>query len=1055
VSDIKRVPNPANTILRTLNDVQKSMLLFLSHLTPPVSIDTLISLSGARPIEVLNIMESLKKKKIIFEKEALEKGFYFLSDLDFAGWLRTDIPGKERQDTMRRVIDFYLDSPDMGQEATLALSNLYFKLGDDAQGLPFIKKAADMLYKSGQIEKAVIYYDYIIQYFADTIPDRQEAVDYLDSIYRKVSNDSFSSSHPETILSLLNRAYDIAKRHHHLPYQAKMKMSLGLILQVVGRHREASRHINQYWTLAEKINDEELTRTGVLQMCRFLVIKGSLAEATDYYEKMTGGLEQFGNTVEDLISSLVVACTHVTCGRISRGLGMIDAIHAKAQTFNFPEAVGLAELAMAIALIEMRKISEAEAYLDKLKSSVSKDVLNHMMMGIYHDCRAFILCSREDYDSAFQHLKLSHVPSGTEDSRHHFFTFWPWSLEYLLTLESKGYSFEERNLDAEIEKIMAWNNLYTKGAALRYRALRAMERKLSEEAVLKDLKLSEKYLKKVGAETELARTRIALGNYFSNKGQRTRGRAYLEKARISLSEIDPTLFPKDLLDIIPWKQKINMILDKITAINKSLGTARDVPSYLERTINAAMDFTMATRGMFLTVEDGKLKMIAGRNIIPTLFDKDAQKPVNEIIIDAIEEDKEIVMPKGNSHDEAFRGLGITSFVGMPVALGNRRYGYLALDNQYNKTIFSEHSIPFARMIASQIALGLFSIATYEEVRELKDRFEDEAIFYRREKGADKRLEMIIGQSERILDLIDQIKQVAPTDSSVLVLGETGVGKELVAKAIHNLSDRKDGPFIPVNIATLPQDLVASELFGHEKGAFTGANEKKRGRFELADGGTIFLDEIGDLPASVQVKLLRVLQEGTFERLGSAKPIRSNFRVLAATHKDLRTEAQAGTFRQDLYYRLNVFPIHVPPLRQRKDDIGLLARHFLDINAKKLGKPIGKIPDSELEKLKSYDWPGNVRELEHVVERAVILSHGRRIRFSGLEPPSDQPFGDDNHTIIPLADLEKAHIERALVATRWRVSGPRGAAKLLGLTRATLRFRMQKFGLSGSRSAKGK
>jgi transcriptional regulator with GAF, ATPase, and Fis domain len=302
------------------------------------------------------------------------------------------------------------------------------------------------------------------------------------------------------------------------------------------------------------------------------------------------------------------------------------------------------------------------------------------------------------------------------------------------------------------------------------------------------------------------------------------------------------------------------------------------------------------------------------------------------------------------------------------------------------------------------------------MKELKDRFEEEAIFYKREMGIVAPTEMIIGKSEGIRNVIEQIRQVAPTDSSVLVMGETGVGKELIAKAIHNLSKRKDGPFIPVNLAALPQDLVASELFGHEKGAFTGAHEKHKGRFELAHGGTIFLDEIGDLPLSVQVKLLRVLQEGSFERLGNAKQIKSDFRVIAATNKDLHKEVEKGAFRQDLYYRLNVFPVSVPPLRERKEDIPYLAHHFIDIFSKKMGKKIGKTANETLKMLTEYAWPGNVRELEHFIERAVILSDDGRIHLSGLDDSLDPRIASEGLPVTPLADMERGYIEKILNAT---------------------------------------
>jgi transcriptional regulator with GAF, ATPase, and Fis domain len=336
---------------------------------------------------------------------------------------------------------------------------------------------------------------------------------------------------------------------------------------------------------------------------------------------------------------------------------------------------------------------------------------------------------------------------------------------------------------------------------------------------------------------------------------------------------------------------------------------------------------------------------------------------------------------------------------------------------------------------------------YNEMKELKDRFKEEADFYKQELGGSSSLKMIVGQSPVIQNVMDNIRQVAPTASSVLILGETGVGKELVAKAVHELSKRKDGPFIPINLATLPQELVTSELFGHEKGSFTGANERQKGRFELANGGTIFLDEIGDLPLAVQVKLLRVLQEGSFERLGSAKQIHSDFRVIAATNKNLQAEVEKGAFRQDLFFRLNAFTIDVPPLRARKEDIPRLAQHFLDKYNKEMGKRIRRLPANEIKRLLAYHWPGNVRELKHLIERAVILSDGHGISFADLERSPAPNVSELDYGTMTMADMERSYITKILNLTGWKVSGQSGAAALLGLTHQTLFFRMKKLGIA--------
>jgi transcriptional regulator with GAF, ATPase, and Fis domain len=292
---------------------------------------------------------------------------------------------------------------------------------------------------------------------------------------------------------------------------------------------------------------------------------------------------------------------------------------------------------------------------------------------------------------------------------------------------------------------------------------------------------------------------------------------------------------------------------------------------------------------------------------------------------------------------------------------------------------------------------------------------------------------------------DQVRQVAPTDSSVLLLGETGVGKELVAKAIHRTSSRARGPFIPVSIAALPRELAASELFGHEKGAFTGAHGMHRGRFELADGGTIFLDEIGELSIPLQVKLLRVLQEGVFERLGGARPIRSDFRVIAATNKNLVSEVEGGNFREDLYYRLNVFPIQIPPLRRRRGDIPLLARHFIGAYAGRMDKEI-RVTKAALGELEKYRWPGNVRELKHFIEKAVILCDGADLEFPDIEKRLEPASLHGRRRFDSLAGMEKAYIEEVLSAAGGRVKGPKGAAAILEMQPSTLYYRMKKLGI---------
>ena len=329
----------------------------------------------------------------------------------------------------------------------------------------------------------------------------------------------------------------------------------------------------------------------------------------------------------------------------------------------------------------------------------------------------------------------------------------------------------------------------------------------------------------------------------------------------------------------------------------------------------------------------------------------------------------------------------------------------------------------------------------KEIGELKERLEQENLFLQEEIRQEHHFGEIIGESKAIVRVLRQIEQVAPSEATVLVLGETGTGKELIARAVHQASPRSGRPLLKVDCASLPSNLMESELFGHEKGAFTDARERQIGRFEIADGTTVFLDEIGELPVEVQAKLLRVLQDGEFERVGSPRTIKVDVRVIAATNKNLQQEIQRGTFRRDLWYRLNVFPVTTPPLRDRKEDIPLLVNAFVSRFAKKLGKQFDSVSARSMASLHAYDWPGNVREMENIIERAVILSQPPELQ---VETPGGTTSGEPGSRTME--DVERNHITEVLTSLHWKIEGRDGAAEVLGLKPGTLRSRMKKLGI---------
>ena len=398
-----------------------------------------------------------------------------------------------------------------------------------------------------------------------------------------------------------------------------------------------------------------------------------------------------------------------------------------------------------------------------------------------------------------------------------------------------------------------------------------------------------------------------------------------------------------------------------------------------------------------------------------------------------------------------RAEGIAGFGGQPLVYRGEVLGVLAV---FARGAIGSDCMDWLRLIADHAAAAIATARAFEEIEALRKKLELENEYLREEVTQAGVFGELVGQSPALGAVARQIDLVAPTDSSVLILGESGTGKELIAREIHRRSKRAAKPLIKVNCAAVPRELYESEFFGHAKGAFTGALRDRAGRFELADGGTLFLDEIGEIPLELQAKLLRVLQEGELERVGDERTRKVDVRLVAATNRDLKAEAEAGRFRQDLYYRLSVFPVELPPLRKRPEDIPLLADHFLALSARKLGRPKPRLTLANVQQLQRYDWPGNVRELQHVIERAMITAVGGRLAMElpageGAKPdPSEASAGSGRVlTDAEVRKLEADNIRAALRVADGKVYGPGGAAELLGVKPTTLASRMKALGLS--------
>ena len=507
--------------------------------------------------------------------------------------------------------------------------------------------------------------------------------------------------------------------------------------------------------------------------------------------------------------------------------------------------------------------------------------------------------------------------------------------------------------------------------------------------------------------------------------------------------------------LVSEDHQLTLELSALLEMNRAIGRHR-VRDELFGALASSLRTLIPTErfGIELPIEDGRL--LQGHILSPRPAIQEPTQPTilpaNGTVCDWVIQNRTLMITA--SVDNLRESFPVTfkvmttgkmeSLCAMPLISDDHCCGALFFMSA-TKGAYSSLRPGFLEQVASTVAVALDNCLAHEEVRQLRDRLEAENVYLAGEIKVEQGFEEIIGQSQTLQGALRQVERVAPTESTVLIMGETGTGKELVARAIHNLSLRKDHVLIKVNCSTLPAGLIESELFGHEKGAFTGATTRKKGRFELADGGTLFLDEVGELPLETQIKLLRVLQEREFERVGGTQTLKVDVRLMAATNRNLENLVKSGSFRNDLFYRLNIFPIHLPPLRSRVDDVPILTSYFVRKFAQRMRKKIDRVSPEAMNALMDYSWPGNVRELANLLERAIILCDGgilqrEHIAISETILPSEMP-------LATLEETERIQILKALEKTKWTIGGTSGAATLLGLNRTTLIARMKKLGLS--------
>jgi len=1011
------------------------------------SIDWLVELTEMRASQILEGLEQGVQQGTLNKVES--KGLFCFTDRAQKEKWQNKLPREKKDRLHQRIVDILLnETMDEDHKAEFVAPHL-LEISNDLVKCRWLVKAGDVHVKKYNNSEALECYAKAVDNLSNL--HGQEADSLLSEAAIKYSR-IFAASHDTIrILSGLHEATERAKRSNNYPRQALLKMHLAKNEWLRSRYRDAMRHFQEGWTITKELADPSLLRSASTFSTFFLYWQCRFQEAVRSYEQ---SLSDKRYSADDFppFGALMVAHCYAMSGQVTKGLGMLQPILALCRDKGDKYLAAHALHAIGAIMLDTGRIEDAAQYL-KCSIEEAKKGENKWIQILGKLSLAFA-----SYLSEKPHRAMHYLREYIEMSRQVQATVLPyphlmelcWAMEQGAFPRISGLSIEK-----EMRRMIREKNVFMKGVAYRYKALFQKKKGLPAKKVIHSLNQSLRYLQESGHQIELAKSQLELARQYLLFGDSIKAKETTQTASNILFSLNDALIPDDLRLLTKNQPLGESLLSEILNLGKELASFRKNGELVYCILSAVNRLFGAERGgLFLVETDTRIPRIhlrASKNLPAEVIAQPnfqaSMKMMHQVVrtrqgcISHASSPEEIA----STSDEIIR-----SSICVPIIRQNRVTGLLYLDNRLLPQAFRESDLELLGFFSSLAFLALEYGSVSDEVqrlnqklREDKERFENQSLRRFHSEG-------IIGKSHAIRHVVALAHQVAKNNSNVLITGETGVGKELITRAIHRNSGRADKPFIQVHCSALPETLITSELFGHEKGAFTGAICRRIGRIELAHGGTLFLDEIGDLPSDIQVRLLRVLQSKEFERVGGNETLRSDFRLIAASNRDLEKQVRTNRFRSDLYYRLNVFPIYIPPLRERKEDIPLLANYFLRKHGTRLGKQFEDIPPKELERLSDYDWPGNVRELENIMERAIILSSGGALQIPA--PDANRTyFGDAAETVCghTLKENEKRHILWALEKTGWKVRGPGGAAEMLDIHPSTLEFRMKKLNIRRS------
>ena len=951
-----------------------------------------------------------------------------------------DINNPERLTRLMQSLD-RLDLKD--RLAPQSLSHLMNLTGDHYKSAVLENDLAQAALKREEFETALNHLERVVSLLTPLQRQRNSETLLISTVLTLSDLQLRLGQRLSQVPKLLTQAKMAAEHLGDLRSRALINLHLGRFSYVTDNLSGALATLASGLDEVDELGDEDIIARTTEFAGMYYFLQGMYKDAIKYLDRALLSSDERQNGLVNFFLPYTFGYCAAFLGQFNRAVGVLDYNRRRYVRNSDPGLAAYFQSALGIVMLMMGETQRAHTHLNQARDA-GRMLKNHPSLLAARIGLAFYHYLQRDLNQAARIMTESifEAAQANYEVRNYIF---PFLLDLFFELHraglqpiANGYDF-----DRDIRKTLDGPNIHLRGVAHRIQAMRAINNHEDPDRIRADLESSERYLKHSGDPIELAKTRVHAARLLANAGEHFGATQKAQKAWRVLSIYNSAYFPDELKPLLHTGNKKNQgshsqpaIAERFMEMLEELIPCTNLDELLNRVVVISSKFYQAERGgMFWfqdTSSDGGPKLRAAYNLSIEETMAEEFHPNLDIVFKAFKKNQPMV---------AKNVSGVRAVLCLPFEIRSRVQGVLYHDTTYTPECFDLLDKETLGRVTRHMSSYIERIWDYSRLVEKKAlRFSGQAV-----QSDNRDRSGIIAESRIMAKLLKQADQAADSDASILILGETGVGKELLARRIHHVSPRSQCPFIVVDLTAVPDGLVESELYGHEKGAFTGAHQQKPGRLEMAHRGTLFIDEAGEIPLSMQAKLLRTLEEKSYRRIGGTRTQFSDFRLLAATNRDLKMEVDQGRFREDLYYRLNVVPLHIPPLRERGKDIILIAKHFLNYYSRKHHRPGLSLPRDEQVKLLDYHWPGNVRELQNAIEQAVLMATSDMVELRAFSKPEaglDHPFLD----LPTMDDLQRRYIQFVLDSTKGQIAGPDGAANLLGMKRSTLYSRMKKLGI---------